>query len=85
MTSTANAARGTITRLNRAVVASGLPVLFERFAGDDIDGRTGTDATWFTDFDPTDRWPDDGQHPNREGERLIADNVIHHLAGALDH
>jgi hypothetical protein len=76
---------GKITRLNRAVVASGLPVLFERFAGDDVDGREGTDATWFTDFDPTGRWPDDGQHPNRDGERLIADNVIHHLAGALDH
>jgi len=69
--------------LNAALIDIGLPVLFDRYSGTDLDDVPGTDAAWFTEFDPGGRWPDDGQHPNPSGEQLIADQVVYHLAAAF--
>ena len=70
-------------RLNARLVEAGLPMLFERFAGVDLDGRGGVDVEFVTGFDPSGRWPDDGQHPNALGEQVIAANIAHHLAVAF--
>ena len=70
--------------LNARLVDLGVPMLFDRYVGTDLDDVPGTDIGWFTGFDPEGRWPDDGQHPNLAGEQLMAGQILAHLSAAFD-
>jgi lysophospholipase L1-like esterase len=63
---------------------SGLPLLFDRFAGLDQNGDGNADRRYFVDNDPLRQWPDDGIHPNALGERVFGDNLASGLVAALE-
>lgn len=70
-----------IESINTLLWESELPMLFESFDQLDQDGDGRTDRTWFDDVDP--RFPDDGVHPNAEGQTLYSTAVASALRQLL--
>ncbi|MGB3735008.1 MAG: SGNH/GDSL hydrolase family protein [Ilumatobacter sp.] len=60
---------------------SDLPMLFERFEQLDRDGDGRTDRAWFVDVDA--RYPDDGVHPNADGQAIYSTTVARALEALL--
>jgi len=60
---------------------SELPMLFERFDRLDADGDGRTDRAWFDDVDA--RYPDDGIHPNADGQVIYSSTAARALAALL--
>ncbi len=67
--------------VNRQLWESGLPVLFERFWGLDVDGVPGADPSFYARS--ADDQPDDGIHPGPTGRQRFADNVVDALLPLL--
>lgn len=65
-----------IERLNQRLLRSSLPMLVADLAGLGSHGPEGAESRYFVGYDDRpDPWPDDGIHPNQEGERLYASVV----------
>lgn len=65
-----------VEQLNRGLLRSSLPVLVAGFDGLGSHDPGGAKSEYFAAYDHRpDPWPDDGIHPNREGERLFASVV----------
>jgi lysophospholipase L1-like esterase len=71
-----------INALNAALGGSGLPMLFTRYRGLDLDADGDVDEANFVDFG-SGVYPDDGIHSNTTGERVIAVHVARALVEAL--
>jgi len=63
-----------ITVINDRMWNSDLPLLFDAFSGFDADGVAGTDRSWFEGVDPV--RPDDGIHPNLDGQAVFVDHTV---------
>ena len=74
-----------VDEFNELLRASGLPMLFDRFARLDQNGDGKADRGYFVGNDPRGEWPDDGIHPNALGERVFGDNLANGLLAALEH
>lgn len=74
-------AEARVAEVNARLARSGLPVLFDRFDGLDVDGRPGSDAGFYA-RGSTDH-PDDGVHPGPEGRQVYVDNVVDALVPLL--
>lgn len=73
-----------VEQLNQRLLQSSLPMLVADFAGLGSHGPGGAEAKYFLGYDSrSDPWPDDGIHPNKEGERLFASVVGHALMELL--
>lgn len=70
-----------VESVNRFLWDSDLPMLFASFDDLDEDGDGRTDRQWFDDVDP--RYPDDGVHPNAEGQLLLSSTVYDALNALL--
>ena len=73
-----------VNTFNELLRASGLPMLFHRFARLDQDGDGNADRRYFIGNDSLGEWPDDGIHPNALGERVFGDNLANGLVAALE-
>lgn len=72
-----------IEGLNRLLVASELPLLFDRFRRLDVDGDGSADRRYFVGRTGQGEI-DDGVHPNALGQREYAANLTDALAGAFE-
>ena len=72
-----------IDGLNSQLVASGLPLLFDRFRQLDIDDDGSADERYFVGRNGAGE-VDDGVHPNALGQRLYAANLTDALAAAYE-
>ena len=73
-----------VDEFNSILRASGLPLLFDRFAGLDRNDDGNADRGFFVGYDQRGEWPDDGIHPNALGERVFADNLADGLVTAFE-
>lgn len=65
-----------VEQLNQRLLQSPLPMLVADFDGLGSHDPGGAKSEFFVGYDDRfDPWPDDGIHPNREGERLFASVV----------
>lgn len=72
-----------IEQLNELLVASELPLLFERFRQLDVDGDGSADRAYFVGRHGPGEF-EDGVHPNALGQRLYAANLIDALVAAFE-